>query len=279
MLHTAITSVRAALRFRDYKTHHPVCFSRAYKWLNQFNKTERKALASLLDRIVFLNEEKATRLLVQANQKLLERLNSAGIACKNIIYVQFDDAGSSSAATLNILRDRALLQAKGVHFIDSNNLIKLNKLTDELAEGAIIYVDDFIGSGDQFKDAQWAMRPNVIGNFPEFLLATCVCEEAFTSLKRTGVEIIPGISHLKKDRPLNNECKNFPVETRSILRELCRKMDKMGLEGLGHKQMAAMVVLYRNTPDNCPLAFRGSQGQSPIFGLLPRTTDYKIITT
>jgi hypothetical protein len=58
-----------------------------------------------------------------------------------------------------------------------------------------------------------------------------------------------------------------------LILELCKRLDPVDQIGLGYNRMAAMVVIFRNTPDNCALAFRGCVGQKPIFGLLPRTAD------
>ena len=40
--------------------------------------------------------------------------------------------------------------------------------------------------------------------------------------------------------------------------------------------MAAMVILYRNAPDNVPVLLRGSGGQAPYIGIFPRTTDMPV---
>jgi hypothetical protein len=231
----------------------------------------------LLKRIRFIGEDEMVNLLVTANRELLRKLASKGVKRDNIIYVQIDEAGSSSGVTLNLLRDSGRLQNSGVRFFDSRDTRGLRAATLETGTGAIIYVDDFIGSGLQFQENHLMMRENIRGNFSEFLLAVCVCEEADQLLSYESVELVPCLTHFKRERPLLDECTALKARDRETLRALCRRLDPIDNTGLGFNRMATMVVPYRNTPDNCSLALRGAVGQSPIFGLLPRTTDFSYV--
>ena len=54
-----------------------------------------------------------------------------------------------------------------------------NDLIGELKEGALIYVDDFVGTGNQFCEARdFAMKNVLAPTFSEFLLVPSICEEA-----------------------------------------------------------------------------------------------------
>ncbi|MGA2467542.1 MAG: hypothetical protein ABSH06_24755 [Thermodesulfobacteriota bacterium] len=257
-------------RFYDYKPQ-AVTVGTIKIWLQQFEEKDQKTLIAFLDKVFYLSEKNVEKLLVDLNKSLLARLNESQITPKNIIYVQIHEAGSSSPVILNMIRDRALLERKGCHFIDSKDVRALNELTNKLENGAIIYVDDFVGTGNQFCEVRDFVVPYIVGNFSEFFLLPCICEEALYELGKRGVEAVSGHIHSKSDRPLHPNSSVLPPTIKKRLIELCLKIDQKG--GLGYRNLATMVVLYRNAPNSVPLILRGSLKQNPWRGILPRTTD------
>lgn len=263
----------AVWRFRDYKPQ-PLTPHSAYKWLCQFEKKDRAAIRLLLKHIIYITEKETAATLVALNQKLLNDLSAAGIPPKKVIYVQVHEAGSSSPLMLNILRDAARLERRGCRFLDAKNVKGLHDATNELEEGAIVYVDDFSGSGDQFSEARDFFAQHVVGNFAEFFLLPCICEEAVEVLESRGVEHRAARIHSKSERPLHDATTSLDPVLKKRLVDLCFMIDRKG--GLGYKRMATMVVLYRNSPNSLPSLFRGKTGQRPYSGIFPRTTDLPV---
>jgi hypothetical protein len=204
----------------------------------------------------------------------LKRLLKDGIDYERVIYMQIHDAGSSSPVVLNTVRNLAGLEQRGCHFVDGKDMREINRLTSELGEGAVIYVDDFIGSGDQFLESRNFVKQFIIGNFPEFVIAPCICEEGFAIISREGVEPFADLIHEKAARPLHSQCSHFDACARDRLIEWSRETFVTDYyEGLGYKRLATSVVLYSNAPDTTPLFLRGGQQQKAFFGVLPRFSD------
>jgi hypothetical protein len=221
--------------------------------------------------VIFITEEQARSAIVTLNKKIIGKLAADGIRPEQIIYVQIDEAGSSSPVMLNMLREAANLKKRGFKFVDSKDIGGLQKLTSGINTGAIIYVDDFSGSGKQFtKNRRWVAQ-YILGNFAEFFLAPCICEEAVNRISKVGVALYYQITHLKSERPLHPECTIFENSVKEELRGICREINPK--VGLGFEKLATMVVLYRNAPNTVPLIFRGSLGQDPYIGIFPRSDD------
>jgi hypothetical protein len=242
-----------------------------WRWLSQFTTTDQSHAASLLNHIVYLSESDVRQMLVEQNAALVRRLQVAEISPKKLIYVQVHDPGSSSPVMLNILRDSGGLERWGCQFVDSRDALGINKATNKYGEGAIIYVDDFAGTGNQFCEARDFAVKHVVGSFSEFLLVPSICEEAVFKLGQKGVEPVAGHIHAKAERPLHENCPVFNVEVKRRFRELCQGISPRAT--LGYKDLATMVVLYRNAPNSIPVIFRGSLNQRPFAGIFPRTTD------
>jgi hypothetical protein len=262
--------VRIIYRFEGYKPQ-PVTLARIATWLSQFEDRDKKIILQLLDRVIYISEKNTESILLDLNRLLLDRLEKANITLKKVIYVQIHDPGSSSGVVLNMLRDGARLESKGCYFIDSKNVRELFEITSKLGEGAIIYVDDFAASGDQFSDVRDHLAEYIVGNFAEFFLLPGICEEAYYQLGKRGVEAVAKIVHSKADRPLHPNSSLLDKATKERLIHLCTQIDKKG--SLGYKELATMVVFYRNTPTTAPAIIRGCVKQNPWIGILPRTTD------
>jgi len=263
-------NVRTVLRFPGYLPQ-PVTLKRINRWLKQFESGDRKHVRRLLNDVIYLSEAMVKTILIEQNTALMRRLASAGVPPEKLIYVQVHDAGSSSPVMLNLLRDTAGLEQRGCRFLDANDTLGFNKITNELEEGALIYVDDFVGTGTQFCQARDFAAKYIEGTFAEFLLVPSICEEGIYPLGERGIEAFAGHVHSKAERPLHENSTLLDKKTKDRLIELCEKIDpKMGL---GFKKIAAMVVLYRNAPNNIPVLFRGNPKQKPFVGIFPRTTD------
>jgi hypothetical protein len=260
----------AIYRFSGYKPQ-PLKMHIINKWLGQFKEKDKFSILRLLWKIKYVTEKETENLILSKNTYLLERLSKSKITLKNIIYVQLHDPGSSSPVILNMLRDRGRLERKGCRFVDSKDVLELNKLTSKLGSGAIIYVDDFSGSGHQFCTVRDFISDHIIGNFSEFFLLACICEEANYELNLRRVETVAGFVHKKVARPLHPDSSIFNKATKDRLIEICNKIDPNG--ALGYKKLATMVVFYRNAPTSLPVILRGRVNQKGWIGILPRTTD------
>lgn len=263
-------AIWAAWKYRDYEPQ-PLTIPRVRGWINQFDPDDRKYVCQLLRYVVYLTENTVKQILVDQNKLILDRLIGAGFQPHQIIYMQVHDPGSSSPVMLNMLRDAAHLQERGFSFLDAKNERGISEMTNLFSDGAIIYVDDFIGSGDQLGEERDFAIQFAVGNFAEFVLVPSICEEGLDALEQRGIEVFAGHVHKKVERPLHNESNIFDLLTRGRLRAMCETIDSK--VALGHKHMAAMVVLYRNAPDNVPVLLRGSAHQKPYIGVFPRTSD------
>jgi hypothetical protein len=264
-----IYSVRAALRFRGYKPQ-PLSLLSASRWISQFEKKDRGLAEQLLDNVIYLSEATTREILLTQNAALVKRLREAGLPAKSLIYVSVHEAGSSSPVMLNLLRDAAFLEKLGCRLIDGRDTLNLVKAMNAIGEGALIYVDDFVGSGTQFCTERDFIANNFVGTFSEFMLAPSICEEAFEKMDERGIQAFTGHKHVKAERPLHPECTVFGEKQRQRVVAICKGIDKFGL---GYKGLATMVVLYRNARNTVPVMLRGNVNQKPYFGVFPRTID------
>ena len=265
-----IFAARIAYRFRKYRPQR-VSLKSVLAWLAQYPLQERSLVKRATLHIQYITDSVMLNELLERNSRLLQTLKNAQIPTKNIIYVSISDAGSSSHVILNMLRDHARLEAMGCKLLEAGNAGKLHETTAKLESGAIIYVDDFSGSGTQFCDQHNLIGGYIVGNFSQYFLLHTICEEAIQKIAKTGVDVWQAQIHERRLRPLSEASSLLTPNDREILVARAASIAKKG--GLGYKNMASMVVFERNSPNTVPLIFRGDKGQKLFKGFIPRTTD------
>lgn len=262
--------IKLLFQFHSYKPQ-PVTLISTWRWLSQFPWGLRPHLFSLLKFIIYFTEDQTIDALVAANNQIISRLQVDGYDYENVIYISIDEAGSSSHVMLNLLRDAINLERKGARLIDSRDVKTLPHITSRIQRGAIIYIDDFAGSGKQFvKNHNWT-ADYITGSFAEFFIAPCMCEEALRTIESIDVEPVSNLIHYKSDRPLHEENHQLDACKKEDLISICNQINPE--YGLGFMRMATMVVFYRNSPNTMPLIFRGNLGQDPLKGIFPRSND------
>jgi len=266
--------LKAVVRFHDYNPQQ-VSMASASRWMKQFgDKNDLKLACLLLENIIYFSENYTKKILIQQNKVLIENLQKAGLPPKKLIYPQTDDAGSSSPMMLGMLRNAAGLEQLGCKLLDGRDALGINEATRRREQGAIIYIDDFVGSGNQFEKARNFAQQSVVGTFSEFLLVPSICEEGYAKLTKLGVAVYSGHIHSRAERPLHANSHLMGAEGRERLIKLSKEIRHSN--ALGYESMATMVVLYRNAPNSIPAVLRGSDKQSPFYGLFPRYKDLPV---
>ena len=266
--------LRAWWKLKAYRANR-VTPGKLWCWVRQFPREYRSDLLRLAANLRFVSERETVDTLVELNREVLGALREDQVSVDQVIYMTTDTAGSSSGVMLNLLRDEANLERTEARFLHSRDSKGIQETTREIGFGAIIYVDDFAGTGKQFERSRRQVAEYVVGSFSEFFLLPCICEEAVTKMQAIGVGWRAGFVHSRDQRPLRPECEFLPEGRRRQLIELSTRIWGNRRKSLGFGRLATNVVFYRNAPNTTPLVFRGNLGQHPFHGIVPRFDDLK----
>ena len=242
---------------------------RVANWVNQYPESIRDDVARLAAGLEYISKNRLIQDLKRLNARIEALLDADGISTKNIVYVSIDDPASSSPAMCKLLRDQGGLP--NAKFVPSTSGLQIHKLTKTLESGAIVYVDDFSGTGKQFVSARDNVRDNISGNFSEFFLLSRICEEALEVVKAQEVQPIYGKQHTRAERPLHSECVLLSEIERKRLVEILNEKWRDG--SLGYMKLATNIVFYHAAPNTTPMLFRGDKEQRPMIGIVPRWED------
>lgn len=265
-------AARTAYKLRGYEPRR-VTFASVLKWSKQFPSTYRTQLVRLAANLKLISKEETIAALLELNSRVTKALKEDGVNENNIVYVTTDTAGSSSGVMLDLLRLRANLKKKGATFFHAGEGENIHKKTLELEVGAIIYVDDFAGTGKQFARTRNNVADYIVGGFAEFFLVPCICEEALIRCKELGVQAESKVTHFRQERPLLEESEFLSLDERQRLLTMIREHFGKDKISLGFDKLATNILMYRDAPNTTPLIFRGNLGQKPLHGIVPRFDD------
>jgi len=240
------------------------------RWLRQFPREDRVSALRVLDKVVYFNKNRIVTALLDHNAAIQRALLDRGLGPDHIAYVHIDTPGSSSSIMMNLLRNKGNLQRLPSLILDANDPQKLIDFIQRKKNVAVVYVDDFLGTGKQFCKARDFLADFFPTAQPELLLAPCICEEAFKELAKRDVEVFTSLIHAKADRPLHPNSRSLEPASKTRLLNMNKRIGK---QPSGFGALAASVAMFHNVPNNMPLLLRGSIDQSPFVGILPRTTD------
>ena len=269
-----VAASRARMRLRTYEPK-KVTIKSVRRWAQQFPKDIRVDLVNLAADLIFISKKQVSTWLVMLNEDILSSLESDDIQINGVIYVTTDTAGSSSSVMLNLLRNRANLERRNAIFLDHKDVLTIHRTTMRLGRGAIVYVDDFAGTGNQFMRSRRNVRQYVAGTFSEYLLLSCVCEEAKRKIEKAGVEIQSWLVHKKAERPLSGFSTLLDEQKRERILQVSQNIWGPR-KAMGYRRLATNVIIYHNSPNSTPLVFRGDLYQAPYFGIVPRFDDLPI---
>ncbi len=263
--------LRARWNLRKYEPQR-VTLVQLRIWVRQFPREHRSTLLRLAGNLRFVSRQETEKSLLELNRRVLKALAAEAVTVRSVIYVTTDTAGSSSGVMLNLLRNHANLERQGAHFVDSRDLRGIRTKTAKIRKGAIIYVDDFAATGNQFSRSREVVFNEIRGGFSEFFLLPCICEEAYSRIGDMGVEPRAGTIHKVGDRPFRDQCDYLSAERRGAMLALSHEYWSAKW-AMGYGGLATNVVFYGNAPNTTPLIFRGHIGQSPLRGIVPRFDD------
>lgn len=258
---------RLSKRFRSYEPR-PVTPIVAFRYLRQFPRDLRHEITQVLGRVSYLTSAQVKESLFDECRIAITRLLQAGIQEANILIVPAHATGESAVHSLNLIRDSLAVEFPELRFHEAGPAAARD-LVRMRAESAVIFLDDFIGTGDQFTDSLIAWTSALAGRTTRFILvAAVVCSEGKARIEDRGALVQPGLIHSSDDRFLAvclSACGEESMKRLAVL--ACELQSRMPF---GHGNGGSMVVLSRNSPTNLPLLLRGSDGQRVWFGLFPR---------
>lgn len=260
--------MRISARFRDYKPRRITPLI-AFRFLAQFPRRERKIVVRLLDHICYIKHSEAVQNVLSEVMQIVNKLVHDGTREELIFVVPASKAGKSSVVMFEEISARIRQMFPSLSFLSDGATTGIRDQIPFRSQSAVIFVDDFVGTGEQFQGSLKAWTEVLEGRDSRFfLVVAAACEEGKRRVEDGGAQVCSTVMHDANERmwakcrtALSEEAWNqFAV----LACELHSKAP------FGHKNGGSMIVLERHCPNNVALVLRGTYGQRVWLGLFPR---------
>lgn len=255
--------------YADYEPLGGVANDRVRIWLQQFQPQHRSLALKLANAIKYYGTHQLNNLMAPLRGLVDKQVSEEGASQNEVFFVPFGRSGESGEDIARKYRNVNRLHRLQDQFVKS---IELPGKIYSTKRPVVVFLDDFIGTGDQVVKGWHEMLHQII---PEYLPLYLAVVAAFKD----------GVSHIEKETPLKvlavhtigPRCQLLESAFRTLAndekRTVKRYCDSAGNQPLGYGGHGLLVSFAYGTPNNTISVIRGSEKQKPWRGLLPDWED------
>jgi hypothetical protein len=252
-----------------FATYQPRAVTRAgvIRWLGQFTEADYPLAFRLLNAIDFYDLARVQALMRELHRAVTDLAN--GHSCRRIMFLPLGRPGDSGQVMMANYRN--------VNRLDRSRIterVDLPKLVFEAAKQkqrlALVFLDDFVGSGRQVCNYWNEMLSQLVGPGPLTILAAPVVTHDGANRIQNNTPIAVVGAHYVPPAAVLSATDRFSDGEKNKLKSYCQRAGNMPL---GFFDMGLLLAFTHGAPNNTLAAIRGSKRQTPWFGILPRYED------
>lgn len=257
-----------ASRFADYEPRAPNV-PNIIAWLKQFNAQHRALALKLATRVRYYGTADFNALMPPALAVLKVQLDAIGADLKQVIFTPLGAVNESGHDVSRRFRNANRLSSRQRQFKD---LVTLREGIYEIDDPVVVFMDDFVGTGKQIADAWNEVLCQIVPDYiPIYLLVAAAFKRGADHIEdTTPIKVLCVHSLGGRDQLHESANKHFNAGEKTTIQHYC---DDAGNQPLGFGELGALVSFSHDTPNNTISVIRGSEGQTPWRGLLPRWED------
>ena len=253
-------------KFPDY--HETVTLERLQDFLNQFSVEHMNLGLRVLEKVDYFSNARTTNKIKSLISSLRQNFN-INLKCSNVYFCSMSlSSGTSADTMMRKLRNASNLSSRKYteKFI---HLRSLEQWKDEHHKKIIIFVDDFIGSGETITNL-WNVLQNWYNENHVYYIGVIAGYQS--SIKQIEEDLPFKIICAENPFPESTRAfhvdnNNFSKKEKIILKKYCKRADPRRKFVHGYNNTQSLVVFYENTPNNSIpiLHHSGECWEFPIF--------------
>lgn len=239
------------------------------QWLGQFDPQHYEVALRLMETVAFYDLLRLQGLSRDLHQLILAQLRRDNIPWNDVYFVALGGAGDSGQEVTRRYRDVNRVQKVKLRLVP-----ELQKLVYDASKKrvqlALVFLDDFIGSGKQVSDYWKDVLSQLVSISPRpamYVGCYVACEQGVAKVRETPLRVIN--VHYVPDRLFLARSNAFNNDEKRVIRGYC---DKVGNKPQD-VYLELMLAFAHGAPNNTLSVLRGSKGQRPWRGILPRFDD------
>lgn len=242
-------------------------------WLQQFDPQHRDVLLRVLEDVQYYDLARINGILKELHRAVRQQVKEDGIRdLSSMIFVPIGGAGDSGQEIFRRYRDVNRLEQTSASIALVPDLQKLVfKAQSDRQRRAIVFVDDFVGSGEQlsgyWKDVLTQLIPSPL---PALYVASLVGYDTGIQLVHRETPLRVVTAHYIPAAACLDQTSSFNDGEKDIIRNYC---GAVGNQPSGFGGLELLLAFTYGCPDNTLSVLRGSKRQRKWKGILPRFGD------
>lgn len=238
-------------------------------YLAQFHPEHMPIALKMLEHVDYYNCARQVS-LVEELARLIKGLTNNEL--RDVLFCPINSySGTRADVIQNILKHKLeITTSRGYNF--NEKFIRMADLAD-LVESTdpktVVFVDDFIGSGNTMINAWGTLQPYENTNHKYFLGVLVAYDDGMSRLKQEtfGHFDILAVTKLPNSARIFHE-KNttFTNDEKGILKGYCEMVESKEDQQYGYKNTQSLAVFQERAPNNAiPILHRAVEGWTPLF--------------
>ncbi|MGH7139233.1 MAG: phosphoribosyltransferase-like protein [Pirellulales bacterium] len=253
-------------RFGDYVTAvGGVSSAHIRRWLSQFKQQHWPLALKFAGLIKYYSQATIGGAMPELKKLLDQQPPIHDADPDEVFFVPLGRVAESGPNVVSLYRNVNHLHGRQQQFVD---LTDLPHSLYACAKPAVVFFDDFIGTGKQVSDYWRDILSQLVPDYHPLYLGTVAAfkkgidrVESETPIKVVTVNCLGPELQL-----MATGSGRLSTGERKTLRRYCEDWEN---QPHGYGELAAMVSFCQGTPNNAPSIVRGSERQKPQRGLLP----------
>ena len=263
------TLAKLSQQFADYEPLHGFDAAHLQAWLRQFQAQHRSAAIKLATALAYYSINHITTLMPPLKKVIDAQILAEKVEASSVFYVPLGRVDESGTDVVRRFRNTNQLHSRKSQFV---TIIELPEVLFKARTPVVFFMDDFVGTGEQVSNAWGETLCQVIPDYiPMYLAVVAAFEDGIRRIEaETPLRVLCVHTLGRNYQLMESAFRGLSNQEKSAIKAYCDRADN---QPLGFGDRGLLVSFAFGTPNNTISVIRGSKGQDPWLGLLPRWED------
>ena len=244
---------------QDFGDHEGMKEGKILRWISNFSDENLDLAVKVLREIRYYSSHNIWSMT--RNLANIVGLEFASIPWNRVIFVPIGGPYSGSATLARVLRDTRMVSKKNIKY-----MAELEKMSSAQL-GALVFIDDFSGTGDSLKEWWVNIEPIVLPKNVPFALGLLVLNYRARAVIEDFIDRIYSIDELREtDNVFFEYSKQFSSKEKSMLLRYCESTRCSDEYVRGYGACGLLLAFKHGCPnDALPILWHESATWQPLF--------------
>jgi len=244
---------------QDFGDHEGVTAGKIVRWISNFSDQHGQVATKILRNVRYYSSSNIRSMTYQL-VKIVQQ-GFASIPWDKVVFVPIGEPYAGGAIIARVLRETNMIRKENIR-----HMVELERVT-QAQVGALVFIDDFSGTGNTLKDWWPLVEPIVLPRNAPFAIALLVLNGMAREIVESLTDKVFCIDELdENDNVLSPKSTKFNPPEKDIILYYCNKTGCTADYVRGYGNCGLLVAFKYGCPNNSlPILWHKSSAWEPLF--------------